>query len=164
MKLTVPNLDVDVRAATIDDVPLLLTYIRAMAAFEKLPVSATETSLRESLFGADPVARAMLISVDGKPVGYATYFFTFASMVGTRGLWLDDLFIDAAFRGKGIGRAFMGFLRELAVENRCARFEWMVVDWNTAAIEFYKSLGATVFTNWYTCRLENKLGAQLNLP
>ena len=103
-------------------------------------------------------------TVDGQPVGYATYFFTFASMAGRRGLWLDDLFIDAPFRGKGIGRAFMEFMRELAIKNGCARFEWMVVEWNTVAIDFYKSLGATVFTNWYVCRLEDELRSQLNLP
>jgi GNAT superfamily N-acetyltransferase len=111
--------------------------------------------LRESLFGDNPAARALLISVDGTPIGYATYFFTFASMVGKRGLWLDDLFIDEAFRGKGIGRAFMGFMRELAVKNNCARFEWMVADWNEIAITFYKSLGAEIFTNWQICRLQN---------
>jgi GNAT superfamily N-acetyltransferase len=154
MKLAVRNLDVDVRAATLHDIPLLLKFIHAMARFEKLSVSATEDSLRESLFGEAPVARALLILVNDRPVGYATYFFTFASMVGTRGLWLDDLFIEEPFRSKGIGRAFMAFMRELAVKNNCARFEWMVADWNTVAIDFYQSLGATVFTDWYICRLE----------
>jgi GNAT superfamily N-acetyltransferase len=69
-------------------------------------------------------------------------------------LWLDDLFLDEAFRGKGIGKAFMHFMHEIARKNNCARFEWMVVDWNEPAIAFYKRLGAEVFTNWYICRLE----------
>ena len=154
MRLAVRDLDVEVRAATPNDIPLLLTFIHAMAEFERLPVSTTEDSLRESLFSENPVARALLILVDDRPVGYATYFFTFASMVGTRGLWLDDLFIEESFRSKGIGRAFMAFMRELAEKNHCARFEWMVADWNAIAIDFYKSLGASVFTEWYICRLE----------
>jgi GNAT superfamily N-acetyltransferase len=154
MKLAVPTLDVEVRAATPNDVPVLLSFIQKMGAFEKLPVSTTEADLHESLFGDNPPTRALVITVDGVPAGYATYFFTFASMTGRRGLWLDDIFIDEAFRGKGIGRAFMAFMKELAKKNNCARFEWMVVDWNEPAIHFYKSLGAQVFTNWYICRLE----------
>ena len=154
MKLSAGDLDVDVRGTTPADIPVLLSFIRKMAAFEKLEVTATEESLRQSLFGDNPAARALLITVAGTPVGYATYFFTFASMTGRRGLWLDDIFIDEAFRAKGIGRAFMDFMKTLAEKNNCARFEWMVVDWNEPAITFYKSLGAEIFTNWYTCRLE----------
>lgn len=154
MKLPVPNLNVDVRAATIDDVPLLLTFIRKMGAFEKLTVSTTENDLRGSLFGENPTTRALLITVDGEAIGYVTYFFTFASMTGRRGLWLDDVFIDEPFRGKGIGKAVMAFLSEIAIKNNCARFEWMVADWNEPAIAFYKGLGAEIFTNWYICRLE----------
>ena len=154
MKLHVPNLNVDVRAATIDDVPLLLTFIRKMGAFEKLTVSTTENDLRGSLFGENPTTRALMITVDGEPIGYVTYFFTFASMTGRRGLWLDDVFIDEPFRGKGIGKAVMAFLSEIAIKNNCARFEWMVADWNEPAIAFYKGLGAEIFTNWYICRLE----------
>lgn len=157
MKLAVSGLDVDVRAATVQDVGTLMAFICKMAEFEKLPVTATEDSVRDALFGENPAARALLITVDGKPVGYATYFFTFASMTGRRGLWLDDLFLDEAFRGKGIGKAFMGFMHDLARKNNCARFEWMVVDWNERAIAFYKGLGAEVFTNWYICRVEASL-------
>ena len=154
MKLDVHDLNVDVRATTVEDVGLLLAFIHKMARFEKLPVTATEDSLRRVLFGENPAARALLITLDGRPIGYATYFFTFASMTGKRGLWLDDLFIDEPFRGKGIGQAFMRFMNEIATKNDCARFEWMVVDWNEAAITFYKGLGAEIFTNWYICRLE----------
>ena len=154
MKLDVPQLNVDVRAATIDDIPVLLTFIRKMGAFEKLTVSTTEDDLRESLFGESPAARALLLTLDERPIGYATYFFTFASMTGRRGLWLDDLFIDEPHRAKGIGKAFMGFMNEMAIKNKCARFEWMVADWNEPAIAFYKGLGAEIFTDWYICRLE----------
>jgi GNAT superfamily N-acetyltransferase len=148
------NIEVEVRAGTIADVPLLLAFIRSMAAFEKLTVSATEASLRAALFEEAPAAHTLLAFVNGKPVAYATYFFTFATMVGKRGLWLDDLFIDPAFRGKGIGQALMAYLADIAVQNRCGRFEWMVLDWNESAIGFYKRLGATVLTGWRLCRLD----------
>jgi GNAT superfamily N-acetyltransferase len=154
MKLAARNIDVEVREATIDDVPLLLSFIRAMAEFEQLNVSATEASLRAALFGDAPAARALLAFVDGRPIGYATYFFTFGTMVGRRGLWLDDLFIDPAFRGKGIGAALMGYLATIAQQNDCARFEWMVLDWNEQAIGFYRRLGAQLLGDWRICRLD----------
>jgi GNAT superfamily N-acetyltransferase len=147
------NIEFEVRAGTIGDVPLLLTLIRSMAALEKLTVSASEQSLREALFAEAPAARTLLAFVDGKPVAYATYFFTFATMVGRRGLWMDDLFVAPDFRGKGIGQALMAYLAEIAVQNQCARFEWMVLDWNESAMDFYKRLNATLLTDWRICRL-----------
>ncbi len=152
--LAVNDLEVEVRAGTSTDVPLLLAFIRSMAAVGKLAVSATEESLRAALFGESPAARTLLAFVGGKPIGYATYFFTFATMVGKRGLWLDDLFIDPAFRGRGIGEALMAYLADVALQNQCARFEWMVLDWNRSAIAFYERLGATVLTDWRICRLD----------
>jgi GNAT superfamily N-acetyltransferase len=154
MILLVNNVDVEVRDGTIADVPVLLAFIRAMGAFEKLVVSATEESLRAALFGDAPAAHTLLAWVDGKPIAYATYFFTFATMVGKRGLWLDDLFIDPAFRGRGIGRALMAYLADIARQNQCGRFEWVVLDWNESAMGFYKRLGATVLTDWRICRLD----------
>jgi GNAT superfamily N-acetyltransferase len=154
MILVVNNVDVEVRAGTIADIPVLLAFIQAIGAFEKLTVSATEESLRAALFGDAPAAHTLLAWVDGKPIAYATYFFTFATMVGKRGLWLDDLFIDPAFRGKGIGRALMAYLADIARQNQCGRFEWVVLDWNESAMGFYKRLGATVLTDWRICRLD----------
>jgi len=154
MMLRVHDVEVEVRAGTIADVPLLLAFIRAMGAFERLPVSATEESLREALFGEAPAARTLLALVGGKPIAYATYFFTFGTMVGKRGLWLDDLFIDPAFRRKGIGQTLIAYLADIALQNQCARFEWMVLDWNESAIAFYERLGATLLTDWRICRLE----------
>ena len=156
MMLTVNDFELEVRAGTPDDVPLLLSFIRAMAAFEKLTASATEESLHSALFGQDSAAHTLLASVAGKPIGYATYFFSFASMMGRRALWLDDLFIDPAYRGRGIGRALMVYLAAVAVEKQCARLEWIVLDWNTSAIEFYKRLGANVLPDWRICRLEEE--------
>ncbi len=155
MLLRVGNLDVAVRAGTTDDVPLLLSFIQSMAAFEKLTVSATEESLRTALFGENPAARTLLAFVERRPVAYATYFFTFATMVGRRGLWLDDLFVDPEFRGKGIGEALMAYLADVALRNHCARFEWMVLDWNRSAIGFYERIGATLLADWRICRLDD---------
>lgn len=154
MRLIANNIEVEVRAGTVADVPLLLEFIRSMAAFENLTVSATEESLRDALFGANPASHTLLAYVDAKAIGYATYFFTFATMIGKRGLWLDDLFIDPAFRGKGIGKALMAHLADVALQNQCGRFEWMVLDWNESAIRFYEHLGATTLTGWRMCRLE----------
>jgi GNAT superfamily N-acetyltransferase len=154
VRLRVGALDVAVRAGTMDDVPLLLDFIRSMAAYEKLTVSATEESLRAALFGENPAARTLLAFVGNRPVAYATYFFTFATMVGRRGLWLDDLFVDPEFRGRGVGEALMAYLADVAVRNDCARFEWMVLDWNRSALGFYERLGATLLDDWRICRLD----------
>lgn len=168
MKLIVNNIEVEVRAGTPADVPLLLTFIRAMAEFEKLTASATEESLHNALFGEEPAARALLAFVDGRPIGYATYFFSFTSMMGRRALWLDDLFVDPAFRGKGIGKALMACLAGIAIRNQCVRFEWIVLDWNQSAIEFYQRLGADVLADWRICRMDEAqlphIASMLDVP
>ena len=154
MIVDVNNIRVEVRPGTIADIPLLLAFIRSMAAFEKLTVSATEESLRKALFGDTPAAHVLLCFINDNPIAYATYFFTFATMTGKRGLWLDDLFINPAFRGKGIGKALMAYLADVALQNQCGRFEWMVLDWNESAIGFYERLGANILCDWHICRLD----------
>ena len=154
MKLAATDLEIEVRAGTIDDVPLLLSFIHAMAEFEKLEVTATEELLRESLFGESPAAHVLFAYVDGRPVAYAVYVFTFATMVGKRGLWLDDLFVSPDFRGKGIAKAQMASLADVAVQHKCGRFEWIVLDWNESAIDFYRAMGAAVLDEWRICRLD----------
>jgi GNAT superfamily N-acetyltransferase len=156
MKLKVTDLEIEVRGAKVDDVPLLLSFIRSMAKFEKLEVTATEENLRNSLFGNSPAANALLAFVNGKPVAYVVYFFTFATMVGKRGLWVDDMFVIPDFRGKGIARALMAYLADLAIKNKCGRFEWMVLDWNKHAIGFFHGLGATILDDWRICRLDEE--------
>ena len=154
MKLGVIDLEIEVRAGTVDDVPLLLSFIRSMAEFEKLEVTATEEILRESLFGNRPAANTLLAFADGRPAAYAVYFFTFATTVGKHGLWLDDIYVNPDFRGKGIAKAMMAYLADLAIKNKCGRFEWMVLDWNRSAIDFYQGVGATLLDDWRICRLD----------
>lgn len=156
MKITTPELTFDVRPGTADDVPLLLSFIRAMAEYEKLEVAATEELLRDSLFGDRPAAQTLLAFVGGQPVAYAVYFFTFSSFVGKRGLWLEDVFVHPDFRGRGIGKALMGHLADIAAENGCGRFEWTVLDWNQPAIDFYRAMGASLLDDWRVCRLDEE--------
>lgn len=156
MILHANGLKVGIRDVTRADIPLLLAFIRKMAEFEKLNASATVDSLQEALFGESPAARAFIAYVDGTPIGYVTYFFSFTSMRGRRALWLDDLFIEPEFRGKGIGKALMAYIARIAVEHHCARFEWIVLDWNTDAVEFYRRLGAEMLVDWRVCRLDEE--------
>ena len=154
MRLVVTDLEIEIRPGTVNDIPLLLSFIHSMAEFEKLEVSATQEILKESLFGEHPAAQTLLAFVDGRPAAYAVYFFTFATMVGKGGLWLDDLFVNPGFRGKGIAKALMAYLANLAIKNKCGRLEWMVLDWNKSAIGFYQGLGATLLDDWRICRLD----------
>lgn len=154
MKHSVNGVDIELREGTADDAPLLLSFIRAMAEFEKLPVTATVESLRSELFGEAPAARVLFAFINGEPAAYATYFFTFSTMVGKRGLWLDDLFVVPQFRGRGIGTTFMAHLAGVAMRHGCGRFEWIVLDWNEKAIALYQRLGASILTEWRLCRLD----------
>jgi GNAT superfamily N-acetyltransferase len=154
MKLKVNDLKIEVRPGTADDIPLLLSFIRAMAKFEKMEVHTTEETLRDSLFGERPAAFTLLVFVDDKPAAYVVYFFSFATMVGRRNLWLDDLFVSPEFRGKGIAKALMAYLANIAIENECGRFEWIVLDWNESAIDFYRGLGAKTLDDWRIWRLD----------
>lgn len=154
MKLNAKDLVIDVRPGTAEDVPLLLSFIRAMAEFEQLDVTATEERLRESLFGPHPAAHVLLAFVDERPAAYAVYFFTFGTMAGKRGLWLDDIYVNTEFRRQGIAKALMAHLAEIALQNECGRFEWIVLDWNQTAIEVYQDMGAQILDQWRLCRLD----------
>ena len=151
----------ETRPITPADLPLLLAFIREMAVFERMTTAATEESLHESFFADPPAAIAELVFVDDVAVGYVIYYFTFGSMTGRRGLWLDDLYVAPAQRGRGLGRALMRYLAGVAVHHRCARFEWMVLDWNEQALGLYRSLGAQVLDDHRVCRLDEAALAEL---
>jgi GNAT superfamily N-acetyltransferase len=141
--------------ATEDQVPLILELIRGLAEYEKLAdeVVATEESLRASLFGPRPDAEVVIAYVGDQPAGFALFFHNYSTFLGQRGLYLEDLFVKPAFRRNGVGRRLLQYLARLAVERRCGRFEWWVLDWNEPAIGFYQGLGARPMSDWTVYRL-----------
>ena len=115
-----------------------------------------ENVLRESMFGDHSNTEALLAFYEGEAVGFAVYFYNFSPFVGRMGLYLDDLYVDPNMRGKGFGKAFLKRLAQIAVEKNCGRMEWVVLDWNESAIDFYKKLGAETLDAWTTYRLNEK--------
>ena len=152
-----------IRAATIVDVPIILQLIRELAEYERAPndVVATEEKLREVLFGARPSAEVLIALAGDEPVGFAVYFHNFSTWLGRPGLYLEDLFIRPAERGKGYGRALLVDLAKVAQERGCGRMEWAVLDWNEPAIQFYRKLGAKPMDEWTVFRLTGDGIAQL---
>jgi GNAT superfamily N-acetyltransferase len=144
-----------IRPATSADVPAILELIRALAVYEKLldQFVITEAQLREHLFGPRPYAEVLLAEEGNQVVGYALFFHTYSTFLGRPSLYLEDLFVLPELRGQGHGKALLARLAKLAVERDCGRFEWMVLDWNTPAIQFYESLGAAVSPEWKLCRM-----------
>ncbi len=152
--MTAPT--IALRPATRADIPLILDLIHALAEYEREPdaVEATEDLLEEQLFGEHPGAEVIIAEVDGHGAGFALFFHNFSTWRGRRGLYLEDLFVRPQFRGLGLGRTLMAHLAKLAVQRGCGRFEWSVLDWNTPAIDFYRSLGAVGMDEWTVQRLD----------
>jgi len=150
-------------AATEQDVPLILSFIRKLAAYERLlpEVTATEELLRETLFGARRVAESVIAYVDDAPAGFALFFHNFSTFAGRPGIYLEDLFVEPEFRGRGIGKKLLTHLARIAIDRGCARFEWAVLDWNEPAIGFYKSLGAVAKDEWTVYRVSGAALARL---
>jgi GNAT superfamily N-acetyltransferase len=144
-----------IRPAAPADVPTIIQLIRALSDYEKLSdqVVITEVQLREHLFGARPYAEVLLAEEAGRVVGYALFFHTYSTFLGRPSLYLEDLFVLPEHRGRGHGKGLLAQLAKLAVERNCGRFEWMVLDWNTPAIQFYESLGAALAPEWKLCRM-----------
>ena len=144
-----------IRPATRADVPLILAFIRDLAEYERLPheVVATEAALDETLFGDRPAAEVRIATLGGEAVGFALFFHTYSTFLARRGLYLEDLFVRPAARGRGVGRALLAALARLAVERGCGRLEWSVLDWNASAIGFYRALGAAPMDGWTVFRL-----------
>ncbi|QIN82631.1 GNAT family N-acetyltransferase [Rubrobacter tropicus] len=146
---------IGVREATVDDVPLVLSFIRELAEYEKLSheVVATEGALRETLFGERRYAEVLIGEQDGAPAGFALFFHNYSTFLGKPGIYLEDLYVRPEFRGAGIGRALLARLARLTVERGCGRLEWWVLDWNEPSIGFYKKLGAVPMDDWTVYRL-----------
>ena len=146
---------ITIRPASRADVPLVLQFIRDLARYERLEheVSATEAELAEALFGPRPHAEVVFACSAGLPVGFALFFHNFSTFKGRPGIYLEDLYVRPEARGRGIGRRLLAYLARTAVERRCARLEWAVLDWNEPSIGFYRSLGAVPMDEWTVFRL-----------
>lgn len=137
------------------DLPLVLRFVRALAEYEKLAdhAVATEADFRRALFGEPRRAEALIAEADGQPVGFAVWFYSFSTFLGRPSLYVEDVFVEPAARGKGIGRAIFRDLARRALAAGCGRMEWSVLDWNAPSIAFYRSLGAVPRQGWTLQRL-----------
>ena len=144
-----------IRPAQHADVAHIHAMIVELAVFEQLEhlVVATEALLHDGLFGAHPSCEAVVGVEDGEVVTFALFFHNFSTFLARKGLYLEDLYVKQAHRGKGYGKRMLAHLAQLAVERDCGRFEWSVLDWNENAINLYKSMGADVMPDWRICRV-----------
>jgi GNAT superfamily N-acetyltransferase len=155
-----------IRAATPADVGAMHALMYELAEFEKLThlFTGTTDGLAEALFGARPSAEALVAEDAGQIVGYALFFHNYSTFLGRRGLYLEDLYVQPAQRGTGLGTAMLRALAAIAVERQCGRFEWTVLDWNQPAISFYEKMGATVLPDWRVVRVTGDALEQLAAP
>jgi GNAT superfamily N-acetyltransferase len=147
--------EVRVRAASEADVPLILSFIKELAEYERLSheVVATEEALQKWLFGERPVAEVAIGDDEDEPAGFALFFHNFSTFLGRPGIYLEDLYVRPEFRGRGVGRVLLTHLAKLAKERGCGRLEWSVLNWNGPAIGFYESLGASQVDGWTVYRV-----------
>jgi len=155
--------DATLRLAVRGDVPAVHGLIRELAVYEKLEhlCTGTERALDEALFGEPARAEVLVAAVGAEIVGFALFFPTFSTFLARPGLWLEDLYVKPEHRGRGLGARLLRAVAALAVERRCGRFEWAVLDWNAPAIAFYERMGATVMPDWRLCRITGEPLARL---
>ena len=147
-----------IRPATPEDIPLVLEFIRELAAYERAPeqaIARPEDLLRDG-WGPAPKFRVLVADWQRQPAGFALFFYNYSTWQGRPGLYLEDLFVRPAFRGRGIGKALLVHLAKIAVSENCGRFQWQVLDWNQPSIEFYEALGAKRMTEWLTMRVDGE--------
>ena len=157
----------NIRPAVANDAPLILHFITDLATYEKAQdqVAATTGTITASLFGSNSPAKALICELDGHPVGFAVYFFTYSTWQAKPGLYLEDLYISPDVRGQGAGKFVLQHLAGIAAEAGCGRFEWSVLDWNEPAIGFYRSIGAKPQSEWVRYRMEGEAVRQFaNAP
>jgi GNAT superfamily N-acetyltransferase len=144
-----------IRTATEADVPRILAFIRALAAYEREPdaVTATEAGLLRDGFGPNPFYQCLIAEQNGHPAGFALYFFNYSTWKGCPGIYLEDIFVHPEFRGLGIGKALLQQVAAAAVQKGCPRLQWEVLDWNTPAIDFYRAMGAEFLDEWRNVRI-----------
>ena len=150
--------NIELKFASVEDVPLILSFIKGLAEFEELSdqVIATEELLHEQLFGSRPYAEVIICYYNGEAVGFALFFHNFSTFLGRSGIYLEDLYIIPQSRGLGIAKKVLSFLAKLCIERKCGRLEWSCLDWNTKAINFYLSLGAKAMDEWTGYRVSGE--------
>jgi GNAT superfamily N-acetyltransferase len=138
-----------------DQIGLIFSLLRELAEYENLlhEFEATEAGISAALFGANPRLFCEIAEWNGEAVGFAVWFLNFSTFSGRHGIYLEDLFVRPAFRGKGLGKALLAYLANICVENGWSRLQWSVLDWNAPSIAFYKSLGAVLMDEWTVCRV-----------
>ncbi|WEK05471.1 MAG: GNAT family N-acetyltransferase [Candidatus Devosia phytovorans] len=157
--------DLTIRSATAEDAGLIVHFIAALAEYEKLSheAKATEADIVRDLFGVSPKVFCEIAEWEGRPVGFALWFYTYSTFQGRHGIWLEDLYVDPEIRGKGIGKALLVNLAQRCLAEELGRFEWWVLDWNEPSIKFYKSQGGVMQDEWTKVRVDGdalkKLGA-----
>jgi len=144
-----------IHPATVADVPIILSLIKELAEYERLAheVVATEADLRKALFSPRPVAEALVGRFEGDPIALALFFHSFSTFLGRPGIYLEDLYVRPAYRGRGFGRCLLAHLAGLAVERQCGRLEWSVLTWNELAIKSYRRAEAIPMDDWTVYRL-----------
>ncbi|WP_380181223.1 GNAT family N-acetyltransferase [Kalamiella sp. sgz302252] len=148
-------MSITIRQAQPADAQTIYDMIYELAVYEKAPeeVVTTPAEIRDTLFGEESKTEALICEVDGATVGYAVFFTSYSTWLGRNGIYLEDLYISPAARGNGAGKALIRHIAQLAVQRRCGRLEWSVLDWNQPAIDFYKSIGAEPQSEWVRYRL-----------
>jgi len=147
-----------IRTATPADVPEILAFIRALADYERAPdaVVATEADLLRDGFGPTPYFGCLIADFEGRPAGFALYFFDYSTWLGRPGIYLEDIFVHPELRGLGIGKALLQRVAAIALEKGCLRLKWAVLDWNTPAIDFYRAMGAEFMDEWTNVRVSGE--------
>jgi GNAT superfamily N-acetyltransferase len=146
---------ISIRPATRADVELILQFIRGLAEYERAPeaaVATTEDILRDG-FSENPKFRVVIAEWEGRPAGFAFFFYCYSTWLGRPGIYLEDLFVNLEYRGKGIGKALLVHVAQIAVRENCYGMRWQVLDWNTPSIEFYESLGSQQLKEWIPMRI-----------
>ena len=153
----------EIRPARSGEAGLVLALVRELADYERLSheVDATEAMIETALFGPNPRLFCDLATWDGAPAGFALWFYNFSSFRGRHGIFLEDLFVRPAYRGRGLGKALFTRLARRCRDEGLARFEWAVLDWNARSIAFYESLGARAMDQWTIFRLSDEALARL---
>ena len=144
-----------IRPATKSDVPIILSFIKMLAEYERLSheVSATEESLRQTLFGRRRTAEVAIGYFKREAVGFVLFFHNYSTFLGRPGIYIEDLFVHEAYRRRGFGQALLRYVARIAAERSCGRLEWSVLDWNQPAVEFYRKLGAIPMNEWTVFRV-----------